>query len=773
MSEIIDEELPLALITRLSPLNPRQDMTSDVSTLAATIRARGLLHPILVHALAGDEPGDPGEIGEFAVLAGGRRWRALRSIAPDLNAYLKVHIFKGSDAEAREAALAEAVTQKPLHPVEEFEAFADLEKSGFDVPTIARDFALTERHVKQRLALGRLSPRVRALWREGTISRDLAEVFTAGTIEAQDAALDSCGDAPQLYFVRKALRREGVGAHETLAKFILAEPARRASYELLGGRIEESLFSEETILLDRTIANNFVDGYLLAAAEEIMQQEGWGRAEIAGGADPDPIEVEPDYTAKEERRIEAIRAECRECTDGDRRLALDKEADEIDIRAFLRALPKKTRAALGVRAELDSNGQLEIIRAIPQVEPEEEELEAGALARDPATGEIVQAGGKAAKTRERGEPEPPAIPPAPGGKEAEEIFRDALGAGLASATARNPYLALALATAALGCSHGCVGIGLRPSFDEPDAPPRHDLLQRLAPSHFLTALAVVATIPLADLTAAFAELVARAICFGDVKPAQTQNFLSLATRMGAVRNDVAEALDYKALFLALSREDALDAIRAIDGEAAALDAAKLRKPKIVERAAILAKDRKWLPETLESLCAREAEDTRSTAQAMVEAIEADEKELDDDAAGEVFEARRATRETAGDADATETDENAGEAAGEAKPNTIDIAQSEWTKEVEIVCIGQRDLPIMAQFLAMRCYRDEASKITLSDFRDAMWDFGENLDPDYLLATGEQDGPLADLGIKQKRIKGVSYLIGLAIREDSEARKAAE
>lgn len=65
MSEIIDDELPLSLITGLSPLNPRQDMTSDVSTLAATIRARGLSHPILVHALVGEEG--------YAVLAGGRR----------------------------------------------------------------------------------------------------------------------------------------------------------------------------------------------------------------------------------------------------------------------------------------------------------------------------------------------------------------------------------------------------------------------------------------------------------------------------------------------------------------------------------------------------------------------------------------------------------------------------------------------------------------------------------------------------------------------------
>lgn len=150
---------------------------------------------------------------------------------------MSVRIFKDSDAEAREAALAEAVTQKPLHPVEEFEAFADLEKSGFDVPTIARDFALTERRVRQRLALGRLSPRVRRLWREGKISRDLAEVFTMGTIQAQEALLDGCGDQipPLTPFARRCVASSSKRMRRSRNSFSPSrDAARRRAGECLG-----------------------------------------------------------------------------------------------------------------------------------------------------------------------------------------------------------------------------------------------------------------------------------------------------------------------------------------------------------------------------------------------------------------------------------------------------------------------------------------------------------------------------------------------------------
>lgn len=710
MSEIIDEELPLSLVTRLSPLNPRQDMTSDVSTLAATIRARGLLHPILVRAVAGEDC--------YAVLAGGRRWRALRSLGSE-DRVVEVRIFTGSDAEAREAALAEAVTQKPLHPVEEFEAFSDLEKSGFDVPTIARDFALTERHVRQRLALGRLSPRVRDLWKAGEISRTLAEAFTAGTIEAQEAFLD--GPPSQVWSahsIRKALRREAVEAHEALSKFILAERGRRASYELMGGRIEDSLFSEETILLDRTIAQSFADGFLLAAAEEIAEAEGWGRAEIAGDADPDPAYSEPDYTKAEERRLDAIRAERRDCDDAERRAALDREEEEIDVRALLRAVPKKARAMLGVRAELDSEGRVEIVRAVPQVKPEEEPT------REEEDEPRVSgaADRRASKPREAREPEPPAIPPAPGGKDAQAVLTDALGGALVVATARNLNLALSFAVAALGCSHGRIGVGLAREITIA-SPPRHALLQRLAPAHFLNGLAIVAQAPLADLSAAFAELIGRSLWLENLKPSQTQNFVSLAAGLVDLRADLWDALDYRALFEASSREDALDAIRAIDGEAAANEAGKLRKPKIVERAALLARDRHWLPEALASLSASRPRDERSTAQAMVEEIARDE------------EAKAAGQGSDGDGAPT-------------------IAQ------------------VVERFLEERCVRGGDGRIKAKALLDR---FGEFAEAEGLRKIGyaELSEALGALGFEKKRSSDGVHYLGLALRDDAEARQAAE
>ena len=94
-------------------------------------------------------------------------------------------------------------------------------------------------------------------------------------------------------------------------------------------------------------------------------------------------------------------------------------------------------------------------------------------------------------------------------------------------------------------------------------------------------------------------------------------------------------------FRASTRDAMTAAIRAIEGEAAAAEAAKLGKPALVERASVLATDRKWLPKilaeaaTLPPLTAhgeeREARleprtmDTRTTAEAMLDAIEADDE----------------------------------------------------------------------------------------------------------------------------------------------------
>jgi ParB family chromosome partitioning protein len=71
------------------------------------------------------------------------------------------------------------VTARQLHPVDQYEAFARLEEQGKTREEIAQQYGLTEKEVRQALALGRLSPEfVRDAWRKGEIKTEAAQAFT-------------------------------------------------------------------------------------------------------------------------------------------------------------------------------------------------------------------------------------------------------------------------------------------------------------------------------------------------------------------------------------------------------------------------------------------------------------------------------------------------------------------------------------------------------------------------------------------------------------------
>jgi len=612
-------DLPLSRITRLSPLNPRQDTTSDVTTLSATIRAVGLRQPPLVIK----SPDDSG----YEVLDGGRRWRALRLLEEQGDApnVITCDVFSGTETEAREAALAVSITQKPLHPVDEYEAFRQLADAGMTTAQIAHDFAQSERQVRQRLALGRLSPRVLELWRAGQIDRDCAEAFTTGTIAAQEALLDEAADfdIERPYFIRSRLRLDELASGSSEAKFLRADPARIDAYIAAGGRIEESLFDEDGArFLDASIAHQTCDRLLLAEAEKIMQAEGWGAALLTTGDDPDPIERDGDYADDAERFDEIASTLRGPGLSSDKTSALIFELDEIELRALLRAFSAEERATLGVRVDIDSLGKIIIDRAVPLAQPSED------AAQDDDADDDESPVPATAKPD-------PAAPPAPTPEKPSKALRgvldEAMNAALRDVTGRNLNLALAFAVAALGCSYGRDGIGLSDPNGYWRERPRSDLLESIKSERFETALARCASTPLNDLTTAFAELVARAI---DVSKSDMQPALILiatAARLSGIRADLAAALNYDEYFLAATRDAAIEAIRALDGEAAASDAPKLKKTDLAKRAATLAKDRQWLPPDIADVLARAApepapkahEDTRSTAQAMAEAIAAD------------------------------------------------------------------------------------------------------------------------------------------------------
>jgi ParB family transcriptional regulator, chromosome partitioning protein len=107
-------ELPVELIGP-NPHQPRQSFDEDTLVgLAESIRARGVLQPVLVRPLAG---------GRFELIAGERRWRAAQLAELDsVPAVIRHH----DDAASLEVALIENMAREDLNPVEEARACAAL-----------------------------------------------------------------------------------------------------------------------------------------------------------------------------------------------------------------------------------------------------------------------------------------------------------------------------------------------------------------------------------------------------------------------------------------------------------------------------------------------------------------------------------------------------------------------------------------------------------------------------------------------------------------------
>ena len=79
---------------------------------------------------------------------------------------------------AEEISLAESVGQCPLHPADQYEAFAMLHaEHGMSAEDIAARFGVTAAVVKQRLKLGAVSPKLIKLYREGELNLD--QLFAA------------------------------------------------------------------------------------------------------------------------------------------------------------------------------------------------------------------------------------------------------------------------------------------------------------------------------------------------------------------------------------------------------------------------------------------------------------------------------------------------------------------------------------------------------------------------------------------------------------------
>jgi ParB family transcriptional regulator, chromosome partitioning protein len=152
-------EVEISKITP-NPYQPRRAFSDEeIQELADSIRAKGLLQPILLR-----------KHGEgFQIVAGERRFRAMRSLGKtEIPAQVREQV---SDRDMMEMALIENLQRVQLNPIEEALAFeALINECGVTHEEIADQLGKSRSTVTNTLRLLKLDPEVRTLIQEGKLT---------------------------------------------------------------------------------------------------------------------------------------------------------------------------------------------------------------------------------------------------------------------------------------------------------------------------------------------------------------------------------------------------------------------------------------------------------------------------------------------------------------------------------------------------------------------------------------------------------------------------
>lgn len=264
-----------------SPRNARKTPHSkaEIEALAASIHAKGMLQNLVVEPELDDAGGRTGfylvQIGE-----GRRQAQLLRVKRKQIQDSEPVRCVIDTANDPLEISLDENVTRSPMSVMDEVEAFATLVDGGVSADDVARRFGCTVRLVEQRLALARLSPKIRAAYRKGDINLDVARAFAINDDHAAQERVFRQFAKPITHApsVRNALTAGRIPAHDRLARFVGAE-----AYEAAGGVLVRDLFEPDIVFYDNGDLLQRLAGEKTDALRDELSKEGWGWVEVQLG----------------------------------------------------------------------------------------------------------------------------------------------------------------------------------------------------------------------------------------------------------------------------------------------------------------------------------------------------------------------------------------------------------------------------------------------------------------------------------------------------------
>ncbi len=160
-TQVEQRSIPIASL-RPGRFNPRRNFAeTQLEELAASIRERGLVQPLVVRPSASD-------IEAYEIVAGERRWRAAQLASLH---EVPVIVRALSDQEAVELAIIENVQREDLNAVEEAEGYKLLmDGHGYTQEDLAKVIGKSRSHLANTLRLLKLPGDVQELVRTGALS---------------------------------------------------------------------------------------------------------------------------------------------------------------------------------------------------------------------------------------------------------------------------------------------------------------------------------------------------------------------------------------------------------------------------------------------------------------------------------------------------------------------------------------------------------------------------------------------------------------------------
>src|SRR5437868_1143941 len=202
----IGSMIPLAMIEP-NPDQPRTNL-GNIEELAASVREKGVLEPILVRQVAPNQ---------YQIISGERRFRAASMAGLDEIPAIELD---ADDKETLEIALIENIQRKDLTPFEEAEGLMMLQQRfGYTHDRISQVIGKSRSTVTETLLLNEIPDRIRAMCREAGIANKsiLVQIARAGSEQAMEHALRrvATGEASRDELRKKPAKTAGRPRHFT------------------------------------------------------------------------------------------------------------------------------------------------------------------------------------------------------------------------------------------------------------------------------------------------------------------------------------------------------------------------------------------------------------------------------------------------------------------------------------------------------------------------------------------------------------------------------